>query len=309
LNTQSSATVALRALVMLVCLVVVPIAAIYGISVPDALKQPLQRYFGINIASPAAALSEAPRFMPDAPSSQASIISAETPAAANLTAGAPAPLANLAAVAAPAFPSAAAAPATLPPATSPSPLALRGAQNVVNPLGLPQGQAWDADRASSAIIPAGYQAPMDPVKPGPTAGLAGGDVSRSGFNTNQASPSAGQDPANVVPAWRLGGRTLAPAMATPAASLSDVRDGASTAMAGGGRDEGFASIQQRLRELGATYFLLESWGAQGQLYRFYCKMAIGGNANYHRYFEATGTDPIRVMSKVLKEVEAWRGGR
>jgi hypothetical protein len=38
-------------------------------------------------------------------------------------------------------------------------------------------------------------------------------------------------------------------------------------------------------------------------------MAIGGNANYNRYFEATDVDPIRVMSKVLKEVEAWRGGR
>ncbi len=80
-------------------------------------------------------------------------------------------------------------------------------------------------------------------------------------------------------------------------------------MAPCGRDDGFTLIQQRLRELGATYFLLESWGSQGQLYRFYCKMAIGGNANYNRYFEATDVDPIRVMSKVLKEVEAWRGGR
>lgn len=79
--------------------------------------------------------------------------------------------------------------------------------------------------------------------------------------------------------------------------------------AGGGRNDRFTSIQQRLRELGATYFLLESWGSQGQLYRFYCKMAIGGNSNYNRYFEATDADAIQVMSKVLNEVEAWRAGR
>jgi hypothetical protein len=76
-----------------------------------------------------------------------------------------------------------------------------------------------------------------------------------------------------------------------------------------GQNDRFTSIQQRLRELGATYFLLESWGSQGQLYRFYCKMAIGGNSNYNRYFEATDPDAIRVMSKVLGEVEAWRASR
>ena len=39
----------------------------------------------------------------------------------------------------------------------------------------------------------------------------------------------------------------------------------------------FHCIQDRLRQLGATYYLLESWGNQQQMYRFYCKMAIGGS--------------------------------
>ena len=67
-------------------------------------------------------------------------------------------------------------------------------------------------------------------------------------------------------------------------------------------------IQHRLRQLGATYYLLELWGSEGQ-YRFYCKMALGGNPDFSRYFEATDSDPLRAMAKVLAQVESWRAGR
>jgi len=238
LNTQSSATVALRALVMLVCLVVVPIAAIFGISVPDSIRQPFERYFGIHVGSATTSLSEAPRFVLNAATAPSPIVSADAP------------------------------PAAMPLVASLSPLTPPTASVLVNPLGSSQGQAWDADRASSAIIPAGYQSPLEPAKPGPPMTSVGGAAVRG---------AEGSD-----------------------ANCQNV---------GGGRNDPFTSIQQRLRELGATYFLLESWGSQGQLYRFYCKMAIGGNSNYNRYFEATDPDAIRVMSKVLNEVEAWRAGR
>ena len=71
----------------------------------------------------------------------------------------------------------------------------------------------------------------------------------------------------------------------------------------------FAYIQNQLRRLGATYYLLESWGDEQPLYRFYCKMAMGGNAGYTRYFEATDANPLQAMSHVLREVEAWRNGK
>ena len=71
----------------------------------------------------------------------------------------------------------------------------------------------------------------------------------------------------------------------------------------------FLHTQQRLQQLGATYYLLESWGGQQQLYRFYCKMAVGGNPNYTRYFEAIESDPLRAMSQVLGQVESWRAGK
>ncbi|MCE5266876.1 MAG: hypothetical protein LLG00_03205 [Planctomycetaceae bacterium] len=68
------------------------------------------------------------------------------------------------------------------------------------------------------------------------------------------------------------------------------------------------NIQQRLRGLGATYYLLESWGSDQQLYRFYCKVAVGGNADYTHWFEAIHADPLEAMRQVLRRVETWRGG-
>jgi hypothetical protein len=69
----------------------------------------------------------------------------------------------------------------------------------------------------------------------------------------------------------------------------------------------YRQIQERLQKLGATYYVLESWGNDQQLYRFCCKMAVAGNADYVHCFEATHSDPLRAMQEVLQEVEAWRG--
>ena len=69
----------------------------------------------------------------------------------------------------------------------------------------------------------------------------------------------------------------------------------------------FVSIQNRLRQLGATYYLLESWGNDRQMYRFYCKMAIGGSAAYTRCFEATDANPLQAMRQVLRQIENGGG--
>ena len=39
----------------------------------------------------------------------------------------------------------------------------------------------------------------------------------------------------------------------------------------------FKYIQERLRQLGATYFVLETYGDEKREFRFYCRMSIGGN--------------------------------
>jgi hypothetical protein len=65
-------------------------------------------------------------------------------------------------------------------------------------------------------------------------------------------------------------------------------------------------IQQRLQHLGATYYLLEKWGNNDQLYRFYCQVAAGRSADYTHYFEAVDADPLQAMLQVLRRVESWR---
>jgi len=56
--------------------------------------------------------------------------------------------------------------------------------------------------------------------------------------------------------------------------------------------------------LGASYYLLETWGNRGDQFRFHCKVA-----NSAESFEATDRDPLVAMQKVLERVEASRGGR
>jgi hypothetical protein len=78
--------------------------------------------------------------------------------------------------------------------------------------------------------------------------------------------------------------------------------------AAAGNEGLFLQIQKRLRALGATYYLLETWGNDQRFYRFYCQMAVADNTNYTRCFEATHADPIEAMRTVLTQVESWRSG-
>ncbi len=124
--------------------------------------------------------------------------------------------------------------------------------------------------------------PSSLLKEGATAGL-----SSSGARRRMAGPS------------ETGVRKDAAAPAAPAEAAAAVPD----------VPMGFDDIQLRLRELGASYYLLESWGSQRQLYRFSCKMAIGGNADFTRYFEAADADPLQAMLQVLRQVERRQGDR
>jgi hypothetical protein len=71
----------------------------------------------------------------------------------------------------------------------------------------------------------------------------------------------------------------------------------------------FTAMERKLREYGATYYLLETWGNQREMFRFHCKMAVGNDPNYTRHFEAIDHDALRAMNQVVNRVEAWRAGR
>jgi hypothetical protein len=70
----------------------------------------------------------------------------------------------------------------------------------------------------------------------------------------------------------------------------------------------FTALERRLRDLGATHYRLETWGDEGELFRFRCMMAVPGRANHNRYFEATDPEALRSMERVLRQVERWHAG-
>ena len=65
-------------------------------------------------------------------------------------------------------------------------------------------------------------------------------------------------------------------------------------------------VQQRLQQLGASFYRLERMGESGELFRFSCHMPWGADAAGERVFQAIEPSPELAMTQVLTEVEAWR---
>ncbi len=69
----------------------------------------------------------------------------------------------------------------------------------------------------------------------------------------------------------------------------------------------FTYIQDRLQQLGATYYLLEmleKLEGREEQYRFHCCIPVGGNSSYTRKYEALDPSPLGAMVKVLQQVES-----
>ncbi|MFV2068408.1 MAG: hypothetical protein ACC645_15670 [Pirellulales bacterium] len=88
----------------------------------------------------------------------------------------------------------------------------------------------------------------------------------------------------------------------PVVESSPARDAGRAA----GGSSALEGLERRLRDLGATYYLLEKWGDTGAYYRFHCRMALADNPEQFRYFEATDGVPERAMADVVQQVERWR---
>ncbi|MDR2763072.1 MAG: hypothetical protein LBB88_10745 [Planctomycetaceae bacterium] len=79
----------------------------------------------------------------------------------------------------------------------------------------------------------------------------------------------------------------------------------------------FSDIEKELQQLGATYYWLEKWGDQGELFRFRCYVNPHGNSvvadnqpnsnKYQKYFQHIDNDQIRVMEHVIDEIKKWKG--
>ncbi len=148
---------------------------------------------------------------------------------------------------------------------------------------------------------------------------------RSGARSQAASQATFNDPVDGHRPSGLNGHGLSamtPISPSPPNGTSDPQASAQSPDAAGGASTDqshsadgctvqFRRMEQRLRDLGATYYLLETWGTNGDRYRFFCKMSLAGNADYNRnrIFQATAADPMQAMQDVLAQVEQWRSGK
>ncbi len=65
-----------------------------------------------------------------------------------------------------------------------------------------------------------------------------------------------------------------------------------------------ATLEARLKRLGATKYHLEKWGGLDELYRFVCQFSVHGDPGCRRHLEATSADPLVAMETVLRQIEA-----
>jgi hypothetical protein len=251
---ESSTVLAFRIFVMLACLIVVPMAAIFGSAFPDVVKSVLvDRIVAWGTGKAPDANASGGGFAevtPASPGNPPGSASGNSAATANWEA--------------PRW-------------------GMQAAPGVV-----PAGTAGAA--ASGGNQSASFSAPADPGH-----GAPGGYPPQ---RPSGAIPSAPQQPFSYP--------TGPPAMPGHDGAASAANHATPRTLE---QPDRFTVMERKLREYGATYYLLETWGNEGELYRFHCKMAVGNNPNYTRHFEATDRDALSAIGQVLQRVESWRAGK
>ena len=271
----SSPVTTLRALVMIACLVGIPTMALRGTAFSAMIREYLVQKLGGSVTEPEtrAGLDEAPPFVPDvtgAPEISGSFADAPTqgPTGAG-TNQAPVPNGAF-------FPgsnprSAAAQFSTAPQFQqgAPSPATIRDRSMIGQP-----------EQPSEAVL-ANYDRPAAP-------------------NSSQSLPPANLGTPQSEPVDDQGRLAQNASVAPPPQAAQTVGQPSTV--------DQFLYIQQRLRDLGANYYLLENWGNEGNCYRFHCRVAVANSDNFTKHFEATDEQPLGAMTRVLADVEAWRRG-
>ncbi|HEX3998632.1 MAG TPA: hypothetical protein VHX65_08805 [Pirellulales bacterium] len=169
---------------------------------------------------------------------------------------------------------------------------------------LPRGQSETPVESRPAPLAAIPPQPLPvqsaPTQPGPLAGggpapqpLASESMSATGGAVQPASFAAPVENAKTTDSAVDSEHEAATNSAPPAPPAADTCT------------TQFRHVEARLRELGATYYLLETFGDG---YRFYCEVSLAANSDpgHHRVFQATDTDPLKAMQRVLDDVERFR---
>lgn len=243
---QSSSVVAFRALIILICLVLVPVAAFCGSSYPAVVKAiqsgrwPALADFH-NPSGPASQATEAPRFLPRD---------------------------------------------TMPFSPNPASSDPR--------VGGQGGFAIETSR--SPVVPISYNAAIGtPVLPDSGRSTSFPQNKDAGGATQKLFRVSGEE--NFLSADRLG---------VPARFDAPVSHPSTSVSLPPGDQLNY--VLDRLRQLGATYYLLETCGNEKREFRFYCKMAVGGNRGMTQPFWCIDSEPLKAMTAVLQQVQDWQSG-
>jgi hypothetical protein len=261
---QSSTVVVFRALVMLVCLIAIPLAALFGSSLPTLLKALKEgKWPLVSAAQAQTAATEGPKFVPSGKANGGT-----GPAPAHTTGNS-------------------------------SQISTGADRAAAGPAGPYSG----GPSTPSGVIQAGYDGTVDPpASSGPGRFSPVNPAIRTEATAVSDQRLVPVPPAgpNLLPVDGTGNQASSDATGNQTGQVAD-RPGSSS-----GTTEPFLSITSRLQQMGATRYILEAFGDQGQDYRFICWMAVGGNPKYTRHFWAIDSDPLKAMSQVLQQVETSR---
>jgi hypothetical protein len=264
---QSSTVTTFRAFVMLVCILLIPLAAVCGTSFPSVVKAiqngrlPTMADFRGPSENTKSGLSDAPAFVPG----RNSFSSTNTPGAMG---NAPSS----------AFPSP-------PPGTS------------------AQGFGGAGLTTASPVVPVNYEVPLG-TPPSQSTTFPQNRIAENRSFAAVGSGGLSHPPSGLeISASQQNGRAADKAgdPSNPASGSSQLPSGASSSP-----DATIKYVHDRLKQLGATYYLLEPWGDRMDAFRFYCKVAIGGNPHVTRSFENVDRDPLKAMGTVLQQIEDWQ---
>lgn len=163
---------------------------------------------------------------------------------------------------------------------------------------------------AGGVIPAGATAALQAAGNQSASFVGNPDPARAAPSVYPIQRAASDEPHRQGPPESAAAlqQGAAPAVAVSPGDAA-AHSGAAVATSPVEQPDRFTAMERKLREYGAVYYLLETWGNEGELYRFHCRMSIANNPNYTRHFEATDRDALKAMSAVLAKVEAWRAGR
>jgi hypothetical protein len=277
---QSSTAIAFRALIMLIFLISVPLLAIFGKDLPGVIKGVLDGRLSVQV-------TEQPK------PAENSIVAAPSSAPTGQQGTPLNPFAEPAPYRAPPVAADQTVPGT-PPVPTPNNLTPAagfqnaGAQTPPTANLIPPPGNLPPNGGTPAILASGTNPPQGMGQPQPPADWPA-------LPPTQTQPDAFQPPVDTRP---IHDRQPPQQPVTP-----DGLAGGSPNQTG---DDKFRQAESRLRELGATQYILETWGAQNEQYRFTCRMAVGQSVGVTQHFEAVKADPWQAMQDVLRQVEDWQ---